>query len=123
MAYSGSSISLLSKNTLSCTVVEWDIVNKPFPLLRIVWPAEQIYSPARSYYELTWKESSMWVNGKNDRYQYFSLVARPKQYCKWRIVDNKFMVMLLTQVKGKPVPVKVWVVFDRWVSSKFVEVK
>lgn len=69
------------------------------------------------------KKLSLWVNGRGGKYNYFSIVARAGQGCHWKIVDGSFMVKLRRYVKGKSMPQKVWVVFDKWASSRFVEVK
>ena len=92
-------------------------------MLKIVWPSNSFFSPVRSYYSLTWKEGSLWVNGKAGKYHYLGIVARSGQNCKWKIASGSFMVKLTQYVKGKPFPQKVWVVFDSWYSVKFVEVK
>ena len=124
-----ASLALASSKTLSCTVVDWNIVHKPFPMLRIVWPSNSFFSPVRSYYSLTWKKDSMWVGHIKDawkediKFLYDVIEARSGQNCKWKIASGSFMVKLTQYVKGKPFPQKVWVVFDRWYSVKFVEAK
>ena len=103
-------------------------------MLKIVWPSNSFFTPVRSYYSLTWKpispekakqgiKLSLWVNGEAGKYHYLGIVARAGQNCKWKIASGSFMVKLTQYVKGKPLPQKVWVKFDRWYSVKFVEVK
>lgn len=101
---------------IKCQVVDWNLLAKPAPVLKILCPPRDIFSPIYVSVELTWEDPT--------QEDWLRIVARSGDLTEFMGPGKgAYQVKLKRYVDGQRDPIKVWVKFTQCKKVVIQQVK
>jgi hypothetical protein len=109
----GRASSEAPSSDMKCSVVEWSVTPHKPPALLLQCPPEEVYTPLRVYFRLSWKRAE----DVPDHFQ--NIVVQPKAMAKFHWTHQQTFRVLLKAERKDKTPKPEWVSFNDLVAVYF----